>query len=82
MQIMEEHPRGIWIWRLANLANDFLEKLVQSKVKRVYLNVCDGKSKPMFWGFQCTPELIQSFKIRKIQVYGWGYHHGTHNDID
>jgi hypothetical protein len=79
---MEQHPRGIWIWRLANLANNFLDQLVQCNVKRVYLKICDGKSKPMFWSFQCTKEIIQSFKIRNIQVFGWGYHYGTSEDID
>lgn len=78
---MGAHPRGTWIWRMANLNVDFLDSLVQCNVKRVYLKVCDGRSKPMFWLFQCTPEIIQDFRARDIQVYGWGYHYGTGDDI-
>jgi hypothetical protein len=36
----------------------------------------------MFWAFQCSPEIIQRFRVRNIQVYGWGYHYGTGDDID
>lgn len=78
---MEERPRGVWIWRMANLASDFLDRLVRCNVKRVYLKVCDGRSRPMFWEFQCTPDIIEQFRLRNIQVYGWGYHYGTSDDI-
>lgn len=79
---MAEHPRGVWIWRSANLSSDYLDTLVQRNVKRVYLKVFDGRSAPMFWGFQCTPESVQRFKIRGLEVFGWGYHYGTGHDLD
>src|SRR5262245_3720950 len=79
---MEGHPRGIWIWRMADLASDFLDRLAHCDVKRVYLKVCNGRSRPMFWGFQCAPDIIQQFRLRNIQVYGWGYHYGTSDDIN
>ncbi len=78
---METHPRGIWIWRLSRLPADFLSRLIQRNVKRVYLKVCDGVSNPMFWSFQCSPEIIRRFKENGIEVYGWGYHYGTRDDI-
>lgn len=78
---MEEHPRGIWLWRTANLSEDFLDNLVRCNVRRVYLKVFDGKSKPLFWGFQCKAETILDFKSRGIEVFGWGYHYGT-KDVD
>lgn len=78
---MSEHPHGVWIWRLAKVRHDYLSKLVERKVKRVYLKVFDGKSNPMFWGSQCSPEIIREFKSREIEVYGWGYHYGT-PDVD
>jgi hypothetical protein len=77
-----EHPRGIWIWRIANISSDYLTTLVQKNVKRVYLKCFDGKSNPMFWGFQCKPEIIQSCKDKGIEVFGWGYHYGTDNVDD
>lgn len=78
---MAEHPRGVWVWRLGMAPADLPERLVQCKVGRVYLKVFDGRSSPMFWGFQCTPEIIQRFKSQDIEVYGWGYHWGT-SDVD
>jgi hypothetical protein len=81
---MAEHPNGVWIWNLPVLTSDYLNRLVECKVKRVYLKVFDGKSRLMFWaknptfgGDQCTSEVIKQFKDRDIQVYGWGYHYGT-----
>ncbi|MET0648440.1 MAG: peptidoglycan-binding protein [Pyrinomonadaceae bacterium] len=79
---MAEHPRGVWIWRLANVSSDYLTTLVQRKVGRVYLKAFDGKSSPMFWGHQCTSENIQRFKASGIEVFGWGYHYGTGADLD
>ncbi len=78
---MSDIPRGIWIWRLAKIQPDYLDKLVGRGAKRVYLKVFDGKSSPMFWGFQCNAEVIGGFRDRGIEVYGWGYHYGTENDI-
>jgi hypothetical protein len=74
---MAEHPNGLWIWVLSDIRSDYLEKLVERKVKRIYLKVFDGRSKPMFWGFQCSTDIIQKFRSRGIEVYGWGYHYGT-----
>ncbi|MBD2568077.1 peptidoglycan-binding protein [Anabaena lutea] len=81
---MTGHPHGVWIWNLPVLGSNYLNRLIQSKVKRVYLKVFDAKSKPMFWaknpsfgGDQCTLEIIKQFKDQGIQVYGWGYHYGT-----
>ncbi|MGI2905492.1 peptidoglycan-binding protein [Tolypothrix sp. VBCCA 56010] len=71
------HPNGAWIWNLSKLRSDYLEQLTKCKVKRVYLKVFDGKSQPMFWKHQCSPETVEQFKSRGIQVYGWGYHYGT-----
>jgi hypothetical protein len=76
-----KHPHGAWIWHLSELRDDYLDKFVECNVKRVYLKVFDGKSRPMFWSGQCSPEIIQEFKSYNIQVYGWGYHYGT-PDID
>ena len=75
----DEHPNGVWIWRFLELRQDYMEKLVECGVGRVYLKVFDGNSDPMFWGHQCTPEIVQHFKTNDIQVYGWGFHYGTSN---
>ncbi|HLM55958.1 MAG TPA: peptidoglycan-binding protein [Pyrinomonadaceae bacterium] len=77
----EGHPRGVWIWRAARLADGLLDALEACKVGRVYFKVCDGRSRPVFWSFQCTPEAIGRFRERGIEVYGWGYHYGA-GDID
>lgn len=78
---MVDHPRGAWVWYLSKIRTDYLDKLVERKVKRIYLKVFDGKSngqlKPTFWDWQCSPEIVQQFQSRGIQVYGWGYHYGT-----
>lgn len=74
---MTTHPNGVWIWVLSDIRSDYLDKLVERKVKRVYLKVFDGRSRNMFWGFQCSPDLIRQFNERGIEVYGWGYHYGT-----
>jgi len=78
---MTKHPNGVWIWVLSKLRSDYLDKLVERRATRVYLKVVDGASDPMFWGFQCTPEVVQQFKSRGIEVYGWGFHYGT-ADVD
>lgn len=76
---MAQHPNGIWIYELSKIRADYLDKLVERKVKRVYLKVFDGQfqGQPTFWDWQCSPEIIKEFKSRNIEVYGWGYHYGT-----
>jgi len=76
---MTLHPNGAWIWYISKLRSDYLNSLVECKIKRVYIKVFDGKSKSMFWSNECTSENIQKFKSRSIEVYGWGYHYGTDN---
>jgi hypothetical protein len=78
---MTKHSNGVWIWRLSELRTDYLDKLVERRAMRVYLKVFDGGTEPMFWSFQCTPEVVQQFKSRGIEVYGWGLHYGT-SDVD
>ncbi|MGB3512103.1 MAG: peptidoglycan-binding protein [Microcoleaceae cyanobacterium] len=78
---MATHPNGIWIWNLALISNDYLEKLVKVKAKRVYLKVFDGKSRPMFWSDQCSADIVKKIKDKGIQVFGWGYHYGT-SDVE
>ena len=78
---MATHPHGVWIWRLAKLPSDYVQKMLNQRVPRVYLKVFDGKSSPMFWGFQCSPAVVQEFHAHGIEVYGWGYHYGT-ADVD
>ena len=78
---MAEHPNGVWIWRWRNLALDVLDRMVERHIKRIYLKVFDGKSSPMIWRHQCSPEFLRSFRDRGIEVYGWGYHYGT-TDVD
>jgi hypothetical protein len=79
---MNTHPNGAWIWNLSELENNYLDRLVKCQVKRVYLKVFDGKSRPMFWSRQCSPEIINKFKSSGVEVYGWGYHYGTDNIVE
>jgi hypothetical protein len=74
------NPKGIWIWVLEDIRSDYIAQLKKCKTNRVYLKVFDGRSKPMFWGFQCSNSIIQKFKDNNIEVFGWGYHYGT-NDV-
>ncbi|NMG10730.1 peptidoglycan-binding domain-containing protein [Brasilonema sp. UFV-L1] len=76
---MTQYLNGVWIWNLSEIRDDYLDKLVERKVQRVYFKVFDGKyqDQPTFWNWQCSPEIIQEFNSRNIQVYGWGYHYGT-----
>ncbi|WP_138505008.1 CHAP domain-containing protein [Nostoc sp. PA-18-2419] len=46
---MAEYPHGVWIWNLPALSGNYLNRLIECKVKRVYLKVFDGKSRVMFW---------------------------------
>lgn len=82
---MSDRTRGVWIWKLSEIRSDYLDKLVERQVKRVYLKVFDGKFKgklqPTFWDWQCSAEIVQQFQSLGIQVYGWGYHYGT-SDVD
>ncbi|MDH6068995.1 peptidoglycan-binding protein [Chrysosporum ovalisporum APH033B] len=82
---MSEHHRGVWIWNLSKIRSDYLEQLDKCHVKRIYLKVFDGKrnqqQNPTFWDWQCSPQIVQSFKSRGIEVYGWGYHYGT-SDVE
>jgi hypothetical protein len=78
---MRKHPNGVWILHLSRLRSDYLDKLVERGAWRVYLRVFDGRTQPMFWSFQCTPEIVQQFKSRGIEVYGWGLHYGT-SDVE
>jgi hypothetical protein len=67
------HPSGIWFWELGRIRADYLDALSRVQCRRVYLKVLDDASSGIFWGWQCTPELINSFKGRGIEVWGWGY---------
>ncbi|NES19834.1 MAG: CHAP domain-containing protein [Symploca sp. SIO3E6] len=78
---MATHPHGIWIWNLNLISSNYLDKIAQVKAKRVYLKVFDGRSNPMFWSHQCSPNIVKQFQDNDIQVFGWGYHYGT-SDID
>lgn len=71
------NAQGVWIWVLEDIRKDYLEQLKTCRAKRVYLKVFDGRSKPMFWDFQCNKNIINDFNKNEIQVYGWGYHYGT-----
>lgn len=71
------HPNGAWIWVLESIRTDYLNELRNRKVKRIYLKVFDGRSTPMFWGFQCNTNIISAFNSAGIEVYGWGYHYAT-----
>jgi len=71
------NAQGVWIWVLEDIREDYLEQLKTCRAKRVYLKVFDGRSKPMFWDFQCSKNIIDDFNKNEIQVYGWGYHYGT-----
>lgn len=68
-----KHPNGIWIWNLSDLRRDYLETLNRVQCKRVYLKVLDDASRGIFWGWQCTPDIINAFKDYGIEVWGWGY---------
>lgn len=76
-----KHPQGTWIWELAKISPDYLVRLKKQNCQRVYLKVFDGKSRQMFWAFQCSKALVDKFHNEGIEVYGWGYHYGT-SDID
>ncbi|NET15302.1 MAG: hypothetical protein F6K08_21940 [Okeania sp. SIO1H6] len=78
---MVQHPNGAWIWVLSKQNSDYLDQLKQVNCQRVYLKVFDGRSRSMFWKDQCTPEIINQFNTQGIEVYGWGYHYGTSEDI-
>jgi len=67
------HPNGIWIWDLSAIRKDYLDALNQSQCKRIYLKVLDDASRGIFWGWQCTSEVIESFEGKGIEVWGWGY---------
>jgi hypothetical protein len=67
------HPNGIWFWELGKIRTDYLDALNRVQCKRVYLKVLDDATSGIFWGWQCTPELINTFKDRGIEVWGWGY---------
>lgn len=68
-----KHPNGIWIWDLSKLRTDYLDTLTAAKCQRVYLKVLDDASREIFWSWQCTPDIINKFRDRGIEVWGWGY---------
>ncbi|MEO9125811.1 MAG: hypothetical protein ABI262_14185, partial [Microcoleus sp.] len=76
------NPHGVWIWVLEDIRSDYLKQLNDCRAKRVYLKVFDGRSKSMFWDFQCNKNIIQEFKDNDVQVFGWGYHYGTDDISD
>jgi len=69
--------KGLWVWVLDDIRPDYLAKLKECNVGRVYLKIFDGRSSPMFWSFQCTKAIVQELQDNSIEVYGWGYHYGT-----
>ena len=68
---MPTQPRGLWIWRLNQIAADYLAKLAACGCGRVYLKVVDGGSLLS----QCTTTNVGDFKSKGIEVFGWGYHY-------
>jgi hypothetical protein len=55
---MIKHPHGVWIWELAKVNPNYLQRLKQQSCQRVYLKVFDGRSRSMFWAHQCSKVLI------------------------
>ena len=70
-------PHGIWIWKLGDLDPQYLDILQRCSISRVYLKILDAHSKPSFWKFQCSREIIAQFHSRGIDVWGWGFHYGA-----
>lgn len=75
--VVVAQPHGLWIWRLANLQSNYMDLLQRCGIKRVYLKILDGNSKPVFWGFQCSATIVKSFSDHGIEVWGWGFHYGA-----
>lgn len=70
--------KGVWIWELAKLPRDYLERLKKQGVQRVFLKTFDGKSAgDGVWRFHATREVVQSFKKAGMEVWAWGYHYGN-----
>jgi len=67
--------QGLWIWQLAKIDANYINRMKSIGVGRVYLKVMDGASTPMFWMHQCTSQIVKSFKDAGISIFGWGYHY-------
>lgn len=76
------HPRGVWIWQLADIDPNYLARLQEIGAKRIYLKVMDGRSRPAFWRRQCTPDIVGRFQGAGIEVYGWGYHYAVEDPTE
>lgn len=83
--ILVNTPLGVWIWRLAKIDRDYLNRLSQVGCKRVYLKVFDdlngSSADDFFWDFQCSTAVIQAFNAKGISVVGWGYHFDQRTQI-
>ncbi|AIL61675.1 peptidoglycan-binding protein [Pseudomonas alkylphenolica] len=84
-QILVDTPPGMWIWRLAKIDRDYLNRLAEVGCKRVYLKVFDdlhdSSADDFFWDFQCTAAVVQAFNAKGISVVGWGYHFDQRTSI-
>lgn len=83
--ILDSTPSGVWIWRLAKIDRDYLNRLARVGCKRVYLKVFDDlrgdSADDFFWDFQCTAPTIQAFNDVGVSVVGWGYHFDQRTSI-
>lgn len=68
-----KHYGGIWLWELSKIRRDYLDALNRVQCKRVYLKVLDDATPGIFWGWQCTPDIVNTFEAYGIEVWGWGY---------
>ncbi|WP_178117728.1 peptidoglycan-binding protein [Pseudomonas sp. R5(2019)] len=82
---IDNTPSGVWIWRLANIDRNYLNRLAEVGCKRVYLKVFDDRrgdsADDFFWDFQCTAATIQAFNAIGVSVVGWGYHFDQRTSI-
>ena len=67
------HPRGVWIWYLNKIRQDYLQKLTAINCRRVYLKTLDDASAGLFWSGNCSRDSIKQFTDLGIEVFGWGY---------
>jgi hypothetical protein len=70
---------GMWLWYLGGTGYSthaaLADKLKTLDVKRIYVKVADGGYSPTAWPENDDVSLVNAYKSRGIEVWGWAYNY-------
>ena len=76
---------GAWLWFIEITGFDthaeIADSLAALGVKRIYVKVADGTVNPSIWPELLNEQLVQDYKSRGLEVWGWSYNYPGNDSL-